>query len=201
MAAPVRTAMVIDEPLLVSPTNAAPAPKAPSRQAKPTVHAMIAGQFRTGTARATAAMAPSVMRVPRTVWMASAGPPSESAFPNAARIPSPRADFGVVMYRLTPAPRVACTTSPISRPSSVLRRARDSARAGLPAAVTSTWNHPFHLCALAVRTGFRDQVCGSTGQAFDVGTCARAHRPLGGRRAASCGVPLTQRPFGEQKND
>src|SRR5215472_13924498 len=107
MAAPVRTAMVIDEPLLVAPAKAAPAAKAPSRQAKPTVHAVIAGQFRARTARATAAMEPSVMRVPRTAWMASAGPPSEIAFPNAARIPSPRADSGVVMYRLTPAPRVA----------------------------------------------------------------------------------------------
>src|SRR5215467_15255090 len=106
MAAPVSTAMVIDEPLVVSPTNAAPATKAPSRQAKPAVHAMIAGQFRVRAARTSAAIEPSVMRVARTAWRASAGPPSEIAFPNAARTPAPLADCGVVMYRLTPAPRV-----------------------------------------------------------------------------------------------
>src|SRR5262249_27241440 len=102
MAAPVSTAMAIDEPLVVSPTNAAPAAKAPSRQARPAVHAMIAGQFRARTARTTAAIEPRVTRAPKTAWRASAGPPSEIDFPDAARSPAPLADFGVVMYSFTP---------------------------------------------------------------------------------------------------
>ena len=56
MAAPVSTAMAIDEPLVVSLTNAAPAAKAPSRQAKPAVHAKIAGQRRARTARTSPAI-------------------------------------------------------------------------------------------------------------------------------------------------
>src|SRR5215469_10547212 len=97
MAAPVRTAMAIDEPLLVSPTNAAPEAKAPSRQTKPAVHAMIVGQRRTRMARTSAAIEPRVMRAPRAAWTASAVPPSEIAFPKAAKTPAPLADVGVVM--------------------------------------------------------------------------------------------------------